>query len=435
MRSVGILLLLSGCRAIFGFESATVADATGEPDMEILPDASICADLGVTCAGETTLRSCNAIGELPVDISCNWGCVDAAEPHCGVLDPTGSVATAADLDTGPELLEQNITTAVTINGDTGAISGVRASGNGVINGIEFQQRGQIGVFRFSAVTFADQVLVRGSRPVIFVSTGPIKIQSAVDALGPCTTTTAGPGGSSGGNPAQDGQGGGRGGRGNNAGLNEVSGGGGAGHGVKASDGGDSGVQGGAGGDPVGDPEISVLVGGGGGGGGGRPGDGGGGGGGGAVFFVSNTSIQINGSINAGGCGGRAGQNPQGGGGGGGAGGAILLEAPTVSIAGQLAVNGGGGGAGGTGENGENGTLTGAATGGVSVTDGNGGNGGTDNSTAGTPGQNDDRGGGGGGAVGRIRINTRTGTVVISGSTSPALDGVGSTSTSGTALVN
>lgn len=435
MRLVGLVVLLAGCRQIFGFESPTVVD--GAADGVVVPDASICAEAGSTCVGDV-LRVCEAAGESPVDSTCSWGCVEG-EPRCGALDPTGGVVDTSDLVADPLLLDQTINGTVTIDTSSGAMGAVRPAGSGVINGIGFEVRAGIGIFRFKSVVFGGTMLLVGTLPAAFVADGAITVGGSVDARGSCATNNAGPGGGQGGGPSTDGQGTGRGRRGTSAGSSDVSGGGGGGFGAPGSKGGDGGpignVPGGAGGPTFGDFQILSLVGGSGGGGGGRGGDGGvGGGGGGAVYLASNTSIAIAGGINAGGCGGSPAENSLGGGGGGGSGGSILLEAPTVVVDGQLGVLGGGGGPAGTGSAGEDAPLTGAASGGISDVDGRGGNGGSSAALSGTPGQNDGRAGGGGGSVGRIRINTRSGTVGGVGSTSPPLDSGGSTATSGSATV-
>lgn len=432
---VGLLVLLAGCRQIFGFESATTVDAV-EPD--IAPDASVCADLSATCAGDSTLRTCSAVGELPTDTTCNWGCIDATAPHCGELVPTGGVVTTQDLAPDAALLDQDISATITISTSTGAMGVVRPAGTGVINGISFEVRGGIGIFRFKSVAFHGGVVLTGTAPVAFVADGAIVVDTLIDARGTCLTTSAGPGGNQGGNASGNGQGLGGGGRGNNAGATDASGGGGGGFGALGSNGGNgNAANGGTRGNSFGDLAITTLVGGGGGGGGGRQGAGGvGGGGGGAVFLASNTSIRIEtgAGINAGGCGGFGAQNSDGGGGGGGSGGAILLEAPVVTLDGGLGVNGGGGGAGGSADNGENAPLISAANGAISAVDGNGGNGGAGTTFSGTVGENDSPAGGGGGAVGRIRINTRTSMVDGVGLTSPPFDALGTSTTRGSAVV-
>jgi hypothetical protein len=443
VRLVGLLVLLAGCRQILGFEGVVGPDAAS--DAEVVPDASACVDLSVQCVGDVTLRTCTAIGEQPIDSTCNWGCIaedPTGDARCGAIEPTGGQITTADLAPDDTLLEIVIPNAAVID-DNGQISGgVRQAGMGVIGGIEWEERGQLSVYRFKSVDFQGAITVTGSRPVVIVADGPIAIQSVFDARGTCSGNTAGPGGGQGGNTGAEANGNGGGRRGTNAGTSNVSGGGGGGFGAVGSPAGDAGggINGALGGDAFGDLAITTLAGGGGGGGGGRPGDGGvGGGGGGAVFLISNTKVSISeaGGINAGGCGGTRGQGSIGGGGGGGAGGAILIEAPVLSLDGALAVNGGGGGGASSGNDGSDGALaTTAASGGSSLIGGTGGNGGAGSSPSGSPGMDSTHSGGGGGAVGRIRINTRTGSVQLGtmGFTSPPLAASGSTATVGVAAV-
>lgn len=438
VRLAGLLVLLAGCRQILGFEAAVGPGPT--PDAEVVPDASACVDLSVQCVGEVTLRTCATVGEQPTDTTCTWGCLAGGPAHCAVLEPTGGLITTADLAPDDLLFDTQVATDVVLD-DSGQISGgVRPSGTGVINGIAWEVRGQLSVFRFKSVELQGAVTVTGTRPVVIIADGPITLRSVFDARGNCNGNDAGPGGSSGGNTAADANGSGGGRRGGNAGTGTVSGGGGGGGGASGSPGGDAGngITGGAGGPAFGDLTITTLVGGGGGGGGGRPGDGGaGGGGGGAVFLISNTLVAISnpGGINAGGCGGNHGQGSIGGGGGGGAGGAILIEAPVLLLDGGLAVNGGGGGGASSGNDGQDGALaTTSASGGPSLIGGTGGNGGAGSSLSGSAGMDNAHSGGGGGAVGRIRINTRTGSLQIAGFTSPPLDVPGSTATTGVATV-
>jgi hypothetical protein len=152
------------------------------------------------------------------------------------------------------------------------------------------------------------------------------------------------------------------------------------------------------------------------------------GGGGAIQFVAGTSITLMAGayISAPGGGG-----PQGGlattqeASGGGSGGAILLEAPTVTIAGTLAANGGGGGegaggnasGGANGDDGHNADAT-AAAGGAAGTGNHGGTGGAGDTASGGNAVSDGTASasGGGGGVGRIRINTSTGSAVLTGGT-------------------
>lgn len=136
----------------------------------------------------------------------------------------------------------------------------------------------------------------------------------------------------------------------------------------------------------------------------------GGAGGGAIQIVAGGSIEVSGLglIDVAGGGGSDGDS------GGGAGGAMLLEAPVVSVFGTLAANGG---AGAGSERGGNGSADNvAAKGGTAGFSwlGIGGDGGADTSIDGKPGipTASAHPGGGGGGVGRIRINTQSGSAKI-----------------------
>ncbi len=254
------------------------------------------------------------------------------------------------------------------------------------------------------VSQAATVSVQGSVPLVVVSVSTVSIQGPIIALQVL-------GGSNGGGFASTstGQGGGPGGGG--AGLGAYVGGGGGGYcgvGGTGANGSlpDSGVVA-PGGSAYGDPSLVPLVGGSAGGGGGGA-AGGGGRGGGAIQISAMTSILVGtgGIISVPGYG--ASDN----GGAGGSGGAILLEAPDVDIEGILAANGGAAdefNGGGTAPSGQASALAAinsgdpqSGVGGAGATI-NGGNGSTvsANST-----------GGGGGAVGRIRINSASGTATI-----------------------
>jgi hypothetical protein len=146
-------------------------------------------------------------------------------------------------------------------------------------------------------------------------------------------------------------------------------------------------------------------------------------GGGALQIVAGQSITIGPNAHVNACG-QGAQNNQG----GGSGGAILLEAPTVVVEGTIAANGGGGG--GTafgGDNGADGNASATpALGGLDTyVDGGtaaGGVGSAGTTTAGGNGGAPDprgmSGGGGGGGAGRIRINTASGSAMLSGVLSP-----------------
>lgn len=389
-----------------------------------IADASGCQSISSQCVGEDSkLRVCSVIGEFPTDYDCDWGCNATAPAHCAKLVPAGGYLLPTDLDpsTGPQ--DVNLGTGdYEFNAVTGEIKpGIRAAGPDVISGIHFERRnGKIGIFKFAKLTLgAGRIKVVGQNPIALVSLSTITMGADIDLQGDCMSRNAGPGGSDGGTALGDGYGMGGGGFGLGTDSNCYGGGGGG-----------FGGRGGAGsivvdnrGDRYGTDPLTALLGGsgGGGGGGGQGGDGGGGGG--AIQMIAQRRITITGGINVGGCGGKTGG---GCGGGGGAGGAILLEAPVIDFIGsKLAANGGGGGGAGNGTAGERASLSNqAANGGAggNGSSGRGGTGGDDGSANGFTGEPKNRAGGGGGAVGRMRFNTLSGTIVTSGTVlfSPAV---------------
>ncbi len=408
----------------------TAGDAQVDDDAPpILPDAG-CAGASVACFsdgnGGTVLQTCTQAGADPVNTPCNLGCIadGSAEPHCGVLEPSGGAVMPVDT-----LPKQDQTLAdvdfdledITVNSDTGEISGgIRPAGPETQNGIEFISRNNVGIFRFNTLTISEEsVRIRGLNGVAFVALDSIFVNEEID-LRDCSNAMRAQGGFLGGAPSGDGgeptEGkGGEGGEGNN---DDSSGGGGGGHAGSGGQGGGGNNEGRTdGGTTFGDELITILRGGAGGGGGGNNG-GRGGNGGGAIQLVANNAIVFNaaGRINAGGCGGQAGQNGRAAGGGG-AGGAILLEAKTIATASGAAivVNGGGGGGGDDqSTNGGNGgfSLTRATGGNGGGSGGSGGRGGAGETAGGENGDSDRNGGGGGGGVGWIRVNTLAGEAAI-----------------------
>jgi hypothetical protein len=142
-------------------------------------------------------------------------------------------------------------------------------------------------------------------------------------------------------------------------------------------------------------------------------------GGGAIQITAHASITVGsvGAINAGGGGASCAAAA-------GSGGAILLEAPQVTILGSIAANGGGGSStGATQGTGANATSNGQPAPGYGGIGGNGSAGTSVNGGDGLASTNDagplSYGSGGGGA-GRIRINTASGSAMITGIVSPAL---------------
>lgn len=421
--------ILAACTFSAGVEDRVV---------DALPDASTCVAASTECLDGETLRTCAASGEAATDHVCAWGCRTTPFARCAEIVPAGSGVMPVDVAPSTELGVIVLEPGTTLDGDNGRIGTLanpnqyRGSGApGVMNGIDYQVRGPIAVFRFNKLQIAGALTLIGNRSIALVADGDILVEGIVDARGGCAGSNAGPGGFAGGFK-QGGKGSGSGGGAGAIGANE--GGGGGGHGAAGGSGGNGVFA--AGGGPTGDATISVLFGGAGGGGGsGGASSGSGGGGGGAFQLVSNSRILISGGINAGGCGGKTGTGGNDGGGGGGAGGSILIEGKLVELSGTLAVNGGGGGGGdGDAGGGANATLdrmpaAGSAT--AQAIGGSGGAGAVPNGAAGAGGAD---GGGGGGGVGRIRINTKTGAAAITGILSPSFDDPATTCTQGTATI-
>jgi len=379
-------------------------------------DAGPCQALGPTCEGPT-LRTCTTVDQLPTDTKCAWGCSTVDGAHCAKLQPSGGTLQPTDLDPNAALTDQDvflINNAIDTN--NGSIQGIRSQGIGVINGIEFTIRNNVGIFRFKKVTLGGNRLdVRGTNALAIIGIEGIAINARIDATGDCNSNLPGAGGFAGGAPEAPGTGPGAGGagtEGGNGANTNMSGGAGGGYGDTAGGGGNGTSEtGGTAGTTYGDPLIALLQGGAGGGGGGGTSGGRGGGGGGAVQLASNGTIRIQYGVEAGGCGGRGTSDvTKAGAGGGGAGGTILIEAPNVEISAYafVTVNGGGGGGAGSNRNqdGEDSKASSnQASGGAHAgSGGGGGKGGADNDAAGGGGDAK-YAGAGGGAVGRIRINT------------------------------
>lgn len=398
-------------------------------------DAGPCATApSATCADDATLQQCTTVGAPPTTIACAWGC---KADHCGVVAPAGGGVTTDD--TQPDGLatlgDIVIESAATIDGTAGTITGIAG-------GFSATPRGGIVVFRMKSLTVNAPVKLAGSAAIAIVTDGPIVVNARIDVKGTCGPNDAaiqpGPGGfagAAGSSASAAGSGGG-------GGALLATGAGGGGNGTTGGSGGTVAARAvGSGGAIIGTATIEVLVGGGGGGasdgGGGRAR---GGGGGGAIQLVSNTRISLaSGGIDAGGCpGDSAAGNGDDGGGGGGAGGTILLEAPVIEGDGKLAVNGGGGGAGHdeTAQTGSQSTLSRLpALGGTLGANGAAGGAGAAGSSAALPGFDaTNHAGGGGGGIGRIRFNTRDGSVTATGEMSPSLQDPSSTCTAGPANV-
>jgi hypothetical protein len=176
----------------------------------------------------------------------------------------------------------------------------------------------------------------------------------------------------------------------------------------------------------------------------------GGDGGGAIYLVAGMTLDVTGSIAASGAAGTGGRctpapckNGSGddanGGGGGGSGGMIVLDAPAIAIAGSVFADGGGGGEGAShsldGVAGSEPDGTAPAAGGTGPAD-HGGNGGAgthadaSSGTAGQPGSGGDPGGGGGGGGGAGVIVLRGATPTVTGTISPPITTIMSSSPGG-----
>ena len=376
------------------------------------------ADPTCACSGGTLLC---AGGSTP----CSLGCVAAAPAHCARIIPSNGLEPAwADSLTARIVIDGS----VTINSDTGAITGsfTRAPGTGVIAGVGFENHSfgatPIGVFVFHALTVPGDITLTGTRAIAFLVGTDATITGTVTGSGGCGAmqACAGPGGQRGSKSGDliTGCGGGFGASALNG---EDGGGGGGGNGTVGGKGGNGGttVGGVAGGTICSPPSLEPLIGGGGGGPGGKgtttvPSYGGGGGG--ALQITAMGTLKVIGGITmsgGGGEGGPVGSNSAAGSGGG-AGGSVIIEAGNVSLVGDISANGGGGGGGGEGnvsvagrpgQNGLTGTqpAAGGLPGAPSAGAGGPGAAGAQPAGAGLDGGNTTNGGGGGGGVGRIVI--------------------------------
>jgi hypothetical protein len=279
--------------------------------------------------------------------------------------------------------------------------------------------------------------VTGSRALVVLASGEIRIEGVLEAS--ANGSTGGAGGFGGGGRGAPGAGPGAGSGGSTDAMSFDSGGGsGAGNGGAGGAGGVGGGQGPAvAGLATGDRTLRPLYGGSGGGGGADTGDAGGGGGG-AIQLSAARQILVTGTIVTVGAGGGRGTAPTlsnfGGGSGGGSGGAVLLEAPEITVDGGIAVGGGGGGgAGGTadainlhdgtaGSPGQpNGVAAQGGAAGVSI-EGAGGAGGSIGAAVQPGGGGNTNGGGGGGGPGRALFASKTGHSTLSPGLSSAESG-------------
>ncbi len=390
-----------------------------------------------------------------VDTTCNFGCLESPNAHCGVFNPTGLVEPsdftlagltdfepcAADAGQGAN------SCSVVFHTDTGLITDennttirpMNASpttdevGNGIGFHVASYDSGtdKLAIFQFKDFYLGGgEIHFTGPNPVAFVAQGDMLIAGLVDTIdnqffGQCSAAAGG--GAAGGASSDAGSpslGGGGSGSGTTQGAGGGGGGGSATSGGAGGNGGFASYYGGTAG-PAFSEGFDPLRGGGGGGGAGLAAEENGAAGGGALALFANGTITIQPGggttwgVNASGCG----APPSGGfasNGGAGAGGAILVEAHAVIGFGGagLAANGGSGGGGGLGSRG---TISSTPAQGTAAETcyGTGGNGAA-GTTAATAGQTPSScgtipyGGGGGGGAGRIEIGSFVPMVVDGG---------------------
>ena len=448
-------LLLVACGSVNedkgdGGVDGLVADAA--VDMEI--DAPPAACTQTTCTNDT-LSVCNtSAGMVERTEHCNLGCFD--QTRCNHIEPSNGLASSVDQAASQP--DVTLPDGTTINTDTGTVTG--PSGTIAIATSTVAQTSGPSIRVFVGRSFTvGSVRVRGSLPLALVARTTITVRGVLDvsADGP----SAGPGGSI----CSPGAGGAPGSGlyqrtpANNSGgygmyVWTQNGGGGGGFGTSGGGGGTSTTTfaDGAPGPANGTVTMVPL----------RGGCAGHaaiesyrGAGGGAVQLVANEEVHLvnaggnRGIIDAGGGGGHAGTlgllndmdtSPVYGVAGGGSGGGILIEAGKITLDDETAILAGGGGGGGYGActpepNGADATPSAPASGGACAgavrPAASGGAGGT--TGAGDIGGDSNAGlggaGGGGGGLGRIRMNTRDGSV-MTGATA-LLRGDRTTGTAGT----
>ena len=439
-----------------GGGGGTSADLAMPPDLTPPPDLAppnVCTAGSSSCSGNTLLTCPD--GSVQNMTTCQLGCSMAGGAHCEQMYPRAPI-TRNDFDTTGLTATTLSANSVYIGADTGLIgpgnAPIRHANNvattyEVHDGIGFHlvsiagSSVKLGIYTFSSLTVNANVVMNayGANGIALVSAGDMTMNGQFDAtcagnvnlaalFGAPNPSLHGPGGGDGGKPGTPSVGFGTGGVGgvNGDNTHAVGGGGGSYADSGGTGGGDGTNAGGAAGPTYGDTMLTTLYGGSGGGAGGQNGSTNiayGGGGGGLAILVAQGTLTLgagnmSGGINAGGCGGTA--NMSVGGGGGGSGGTILVQALTVHLAakGVLAANGGGGAAGnaapGMMTNGKPGPFgPGAAMGGQTGGSGDGGSGGNaTTTTGGAGGTANSGGGGGGGAIGRIRLETQTGSATL-----------------------
>lgn len=445
-----------------GADLAGDSDLAGNPDLASNPDLATPNDLALpivctagasSCNGSTLLTCPN--GTVQNMTTCALGCSTSGGAHCEALYPRAPI-TRDDFNTTGLSAVTLSASSVYISADNGLIgpagTPIRhansvATNYEVHDGVGFHlvaipgSSVKLGIYTFSSLTVNANVVMNayGANGIALVSAGALTMNGQFDAtcagnvnlaalVGSPAPNAQGPGGGAGGKPGTASVGFGAGGVGGANADNTHAGGGGGG--AYADVGGAGGAEGanagGASSAAYGDTLLTTLYGGAGGGAGGQKGSTNvsyGGGGGGLAIMVAQGTLtfgagNMSGGINAGGCGGIANNNV--GGGAGGSGGTILVQAVSVHLGGNgvLAVNGGSGAAGdaapGPGTNGKPGPFSVvAAAGGQTGGGADGGNGGNATTTAGANGGGSgNAGAGGGGSVGRIRIETQSGSATL-----------------------
>ncbi|MDQ3370698.1 MAG: hypothetical protein M3680_35220, partial [Myxococcota bacterium] len=191
--------VLAACKFSASGQSQDAGDDALHP-----PDASLCAAASIECATPTVLRSCSAPGVLAVDEDCAWGCRITPGAHCARIDPAANVLQPGDVAPGDQLTDVVFAAGIVIDGDTGRIGAVgpalplREPGSGVINGIEYVQRGAAALFRVNKLQIQGSLSLIGNRSIVFAVDGDVTIEGVIDAQGGCVGINHGPGGFAGG---------------------------------------------------------------------------------------------------------------------------------------------------------------------------------------------------------------------------------------------
>lgn len=372
-------------------------------------------DPNQTACTNGKVATCDAAGKITASETCALGCFEA-EPRCREIVPSNGLASLIDMPqaTDVEIIDANIDSGT---GTITTASGPLLVPSTVVDG------GRLRVFVVNKLLLRDVTLTSMSNPdgangpsVAFVARGPITIEGRIRVLG-------GAGGEIS-SACLGGDGYYREGGPQNAMYVQTIGSGGGGNATTGARGGDYGTasfQGGAAGGIAGTASLVPLRGGCASGGVvvegsstlpiGSPG-------GGALQLTSRVSIEVKGILDARGAHGAAERVGQDSNAyyGGGAGGGLLLEAPTVTLRQNTGLIAKGGGGAAEGPQAMDDTtapdLGNVCTPAGIYVCGNGGNGATIGIAATNGGDTATSDaaatGGGGGGLGRIRINTRTG---------------------------